>query len=160
MKRTNVARVLDHLGISYQYVGYEIDPSDLGTEDVARKLDLPLGQVFKTLVARGDKGGVLLACIPGDRELDLKAVAVASGNKRVVLVPVKEIEPLTGYVRGGVSPIGAKKRYPVYLDARAMEFPFISVSAGARGYQIFIAPMDLVRVVSAKVWPLSRRKAL
>lgn len=158
MKKTNAARVLDNLGIPYRLVEYEVDPSDLSAEGVARKINLPLGQVFKTLVARGDKTGVFLACIPGDRELDLKAIAVASGNKRVELVPVKEIQALTGYVRGGVSPIGAKKPYPVHLDERAMAFSFISVSAGVRGCQILISPEDLRRAVSAKVWAVGRKE--
>lgn len=158
MKKTNVARVLDHLRISYRLVEYEVDPSDLSAGDVARKINLPLGQVFKTLVARGDKTGVFLACIPGDKELDLKAVASASGNKRVELVPVKEIPSLTGYVRGGVSPIGVKRPYPVYLDESAMGFDFISVSGGTRGYQVLIAPQDLMRTVSARVTRICRRE--
>jgi len=149
MKKTNAARTLDSLKIDYKLCEYEVDESDLSAESVARKVKLPLAQVFKTLVARGDKMGVLLACIPGGMELDLKAVAEISGNKRVEMVPLKEVQPLTGYVRGGVSPIGTKKRYPVYLDESAMTFPFISVSAGVRGSQIFIGPGDLAKAVQA-----------
>ena len=149
MKKTNAARTLDSLKIDYKLCEYEVDESDLSAESVARKVNLPLAQVFKTLVARGDKTGVLLACIPGGMELDLKAVAEISGNKRVEMVPLKEVQPLTGYVRGGVSPIGTKKRYPVYLDESAMTFPFISVSAGVRGSQIFIEPGDLAKAVQA-----------
>ena len=149
MKKTNAARTLDSLKIDYKLCKYEVDESDLSAESVARKVTLPLAQVFKTLVARGDKMGVLLACIPGGMELDLKAVAEISGNKRVEMVPLKEVQPLTGYVRGGVSPIGTKKRYPVYLDESAMTFPFISVSAGVRGSQIFIGPGDLAKAVQA-----------
>jgi Cys-tRNA(Pro)/Cys-tRNA(Cys) deacylase len=149
MKKTNAARTLDSLNIDYKLCEYEVDESDLSAESVARKVNLPLAQVFKTLVARGDKMGVFLACIPGGMELDLKAVAEISGNKRVEMVPLKEVQPLTGYVRGGVSPIGTKKRYPVYLDESAMTFPFISVSAGVRGSQIFIRPGDLAKAVQA-----------
>jgi len=151
MKKTNAARILDSLNIDYKIVEYEVDESDLSAASVARKVDLPLEQVFKTLLVRGDKMGVLLACIPGGDELDLKAMAAASGNKSVEMVHVKEIQQLTGYIRGGVSPIGTKKRYPVFLDQSAMRFPFISISAGIRGSQILVAPQDLVRAVQAKL---------
>ncbi len=140
MKKTNAARILDRLKVEYKLCEYEVDESDLSAESVAKKVNLPLEQVFKTLVARGDKTGVLLACIPGGMELDLKAIAEISGNKKVEMVSLKEVQPLTGYVRGGVSPIGTKKRYPFYLDERAIKFPFISISAGIRGCQIFIEP--------------------
>ena len=138
MKKTNAARFLDSLKIDYKLLEYEIDESDLGAENVAKKVNLPPGQVFKTLVARGDKTGILMACIPGNAELDLKAMAAVSGDKKVEMVYVKEIQQITGYIRGGVSPIGTKKRYPIFLDEGAMRFPFISISAGARGSQIFI----------------------
>ena len=115
MKKTNTARFLDRLNIPYQLIEYEVDASDLSAENVAKKINLPLEQVFKTLVARGDKTGVIIACIPGGAELDLKAIAEVSGNKKVEMVSVKEIQSLTGYIRGGVSPIGTKKHYPVYL---------------------------------------------
>jgi len=155
MKKTNAARYLDHLMVDYKLCEYAVDESDLTAESVARKVNLPLEQVFKTLVARGDKAGVLLACIPGDRELDLKATAEISGNKRVEMVSLKEVQPLTGYVRGGVSPIGAKKRYPVYLDQSAMKFPVISISAGVRGCQIFIEPQSLVKAIQATLGNIS-----
>jgi len=113
-------------------------------------------QVFKTLVARGDKTGVLMACIAGNAELDLKAMAEVSGNKKVEMVHVKEIQQLTGYIRGGVSPIGAKKRYPIFLDESAMRFLFISISAGARGSQIFISPGDLIKVLNMKISKIAR----
>lgn len=157
MKKTNAARLLDQLHIPYQLVEYEVDESDLSAESVARKVHLPLHQVFKTLVARGDKTGVFLACIPGDAELDLKAMAKVSGNKKVELVPLKEVLPLTGYIRGGVSPIGTKRPYPVYLDSSAFQFPYISISAGARGYQFFISPEELRKAVKAIPCEIARR---
>ena len=156
MKKTNAARVLDGLKIDYKLCEYEIDESDLSAESVARKVSLPLEQVFKTLVARGDKTGVLMACIPGNFELDLKAMATISGNKKVDMVPMKEIQQLTGYIRGGVSPIGIKKHYPIFLDESAVRFPFISISAGARGSQIFISPGDLIKALDIKLCKIAR----
>lgn len=155
MKKTNAARYLDNLEVKYRLCEYEVDEFDLSAESVARKVNLPLGQVFKTLVARGDKTGVLLACIPGGMELDLKATAEISGNKKVEMVPLKEVQPLTGYVRGGVSPIGTKKRFPFYLDESAKKFPFISISAGTRGCQIFIEPGSLAKVLQATLGKIS-----
>ena len=156
MKKTNAARILDGLKVDYKLCEYEVDESDLSAESVAKKVNLPLEQVFKTLVARGDKTGVLLACIPGGMELDLKTIAEISGNKKVEMVPLKEVQPLTGYIRGGVSPIGTKKHFSFYLDERAIKFPFISISAGIRGCQIFIEPGSLLKVLQAKTGNLSR----
>ena len=156
MKKTNAARFLDSLKIDYKLLGCEIDESDLGAENVAKKVNLPPGQVFKTLVARGDKTGILMACIPGNAELDLKAMAAVSGDKKVEMVYVKEIQQITGYIRGGVSPIGTKKRYPIFLDEGAMRFPFISISAGARGSQIFISPGDLIKALDIKLCKIAR----
>jgi Cys-tRNA(Pro)/Cys-tRNA(Cys) deacylase len=156
MKKTNAARYLDSLKIDYKLVEYEVDESDLSAESVARKVNLPLDQVFKTLVARGDKTGVLMTCIPGNAELDLKAMATASGNKNVEMVHVGEIQTLTGYIRGGVSPIGARKQYPIFLDESAMRFPLISISAGVRGSQIFISPGDLMKALDIKVCRIAR----
>ncbi len=156
MKKTNAARYLDDLRINYKLLEYEIDESDLSAETVARKVGLPPEQVFKTLVARGDKNGVLMACIPGNAELDLKAIAEVSGNKKVEMVHVKEIQQLTGYIRGGVSPIGTKKRYPIFLDESATRFPFISISPGARGSQILISPGDLIKVLNIKISKIAR----
>src|SRR4030043_1056901 len=156
MKKTNAARFLDSLKINYKLCEYEIEESDLSAESVARKVNLPLDQVFKTLVARGDKTGVLLACIPGGAELDLKAFASITGNKKVELIHMREIEQLTGYVRGGVSPIGTKKRYSVYLDESAMKFRLISISAGIRGNQLFIQPGDLIKAVDAPLCRIDR----
>lgn len=147
--KTNAARILDGLHIEYTIREYEVDENDLSAENVAAKVGMPPAQVFKTLVARGDKTGILLVCIPGNAELDLKALAAFSSNKKVEMVPLKEVQPLTGYIRGGVSPIGTKKRYPVYLDASISDWPVISLSAGARGYQLLLAPDDLIRAVNA-----------
>jgi Cys-tRNA(Pro)/Cys-tRNA(Cys) deacylase len=156
MKKTNAARLLDSLKIDYKLVEYEIDESDLSAETVARKVNLPPGQVFKTLVARGDKTGVLMACIPGNSELDLKAMAAVSGDKKVEMIHVKEIQQITGYIRGGVSPVGGKKRYPVFLDESAPTFPFISISAGVRGSQIFVSPGDLIEALDIKLCKIAR----
>ena len=155
MKKTNAARYLDNLKIGYSLHEYDFDESDLSAESVARKVNLPPEQVFKTLVARGDRTGVLLACIPGDTELDLKAIAGISGNKRVEMVPLKEVQALTGYVRGGVSPIGTKRPYPVYLEESALNFPVISISAGIRGCQIFIEPRGLVNALNSTLGKIS-----
>jgi Cys-tRNA(Pro)/Cys-tRNA(Cys) deacylase len=159
MKKTNAARQLDNLKIEYKLCEYEVDEADLTAETVARKVNLPLRQVFKTLVARGDRTGILLTCIPGDTELDLKAIAEISRNKKVEMVSLKEIQPLTGYVRGGVSPLATKKRYPFYLDESAVKFPFISISAGIRGCQIFIEPGNLARALQATVGRISHPRA-
>jgi Cys-tRNA(Pro)/Cys-tRNA(Cys) deacylase len=156
MKKTNAARFLDSLKMEYKLCEYEIDESDLSAESVAKKVGLPPEKVFKTLVAHGDKTGVLMACIPGDTELDLKAIAATSGNKKVEMVHVKEIQQLTGYIRGGVSPIGTKKHYPVFLDESAIKFPFISISAGTRGSQIFISPGDLIKALDIKLCKIAR----
>jgi len=144
------------LEIEYRLMEYEVDESDVSAEAVANKVNLPLEQVFKTLVVRGDKSGILLACIPGGAQLDLKRLSEISGNKKVEMVPVKEIQALTGYIRGGVSPIGTKKHYPVYLDESALKFPFIAISAGVRGCQILLDPKSLPRAVGAQTSPISR----
>jgi Cys-tRNA(Pro)/Cys-tRNA(Cys) deacylase len=140
-------------------MAYYVDPADPGAEAVAARIGLPPKQVFKTLVARGDKTGVCLACVPGDAELDLKALAVAGGDKKAEMVHLKEIQPLTGYVRGGVSPVGTKKDYPVIIDESALEFDKICVSAGMRGLQLFIAPKDLAEAVGAVFAPISKKRA-
>ena len=154
--KTNAARILDGLGIAYELKEYPVDPNDLGAVHVAEMVGMPVEQVFKTLVARGDKTGVLMACIPGDGELDLKELAAVSGNKRVEMVHLNEVLGLTGYVRGGCSPLGAKKTYPVYLDVSAEKQSTISISAGKRGEQIVLAPADLIRAVNATVAKLNR----
>jgi len=143
------------MGIEYQVREYEVDESDLSAQSVADKIGLPLEQVFKTLVVTGDKTGALLAIVPGDAELDVDALARVSGNKRVGMVPLKDVRPLTGYIRGGVSPLGTKKRFPVYLDETAILFDFISISAGMRGMQLLVAPDDLIRAVDAELTNLT-----
>ncbi len=155
-KKTNAARILDTLGISYEIKEYEVDEDDLSAVHVAESVGMPIERVFKTLVARGDRNGVLMAVIPGGAELDLKALAAASGNKRVEMVHLKEVFSLTGYIRGGCSPLGAKKEYPVYLDSHAEEQEIIAVSAGKRGEQILLAPADLVKATKATVVAMVR----
>ncbi|HUK16196.1 MAG TPA: Cys-tRNA(Pro) deacylase [Bryobacteraceae bacterium] len=149
--KTNAARILDREGIHYELRTYPVDENDLSAPHVAAAIGLPPEQVFKTLVARGDRAGVLLAAIPANTELDLRSLAAASGNRKVDLVPVKEVLALTGYIRGGVSPIGTKKPYPFYLDETAELWDVISVSAGTRGCQMLLAPGDLARVTAADV---------
>ncbi len=158
--KTNAARLLDSLGIPYELRDYEVDPEDLRAESVARKVGLPPEQVFKTLVARGDRTGVLLAVVPGDAELDLKALARLSGDRKADTVPLKEVQPLTGYVRGGVTAFGTRKDYPVFVDETLELFDVISVSAGVRGTQIFFAPGDYLRALGdrARVGPIAREK--
>jgi Cys-tRNA(Pro)/Cys-tRNA(Cys) deacylase len=157
--KTNAARLLDTLGIKYELREYEVDPEDLSAETVAAKVGLPAEQVFKTLVARGDRTGVLMAVVPGDAELDLKALAKLSGDRKVDTVPLKELQPLTGFIRGGVTAIGGKKEYPVFVEETVELFDVISVSAGIRGTQILMAPADYLKVVKGKVGPISRPKS-
>jgi Cys-tRNA(Pro)/Cys-tRNA(Cys) deacylase len=154
--KTNAARLLDRAGVHYELREYPVDENDLSAVHVAEAVGLPPAQVFKTLVARGDRSGVLLACIPGNMELDLKALAAASGNKKTELAPLKDVLSLTGYVRGGVSPLGTRKLYPLYLDSSAENWPVISVSAGLRGLQMLLAPDDLARTASAERHPIAR----
>ncbi len=156
--KTNAVRLLEHLGVRYELRDYEVDPDDLAAEAVARKVGLPSEQVFKTLVARGDKHGVCLAVVPGNCELDLKALARATGDKKIETVPLKEVEPLTGYIRGGVTAMACKKPYPVFIDETAQLLDVISISAGQRGLQIILAPDDYIRVVEAEVAPIAREK--
>lgn len=158
MKKTNAARILDNLKIKYELHEYKVDENDLSAENVAEKIGLPLGQVFKTLVARGDKNGVVMAAIPAGQVLDLKALAAASGNKKVEMVSLKEVQPLTGYIRGGVSPIGGKKNYPVYIDESVLDYAEIAISAGIRGCQIFVKPQDLLKAVEAHTSKLTADK--
>lgn len=155
MKKTNAARMLDKAKIPHKIHEYQVDENNLSAENVAVKAGWPLEKVFKTLIARGDKTGVIVACLPGDAELNLKALAALSGNKKVELVALKEVLPLTGYIRGGVSPIGLKKNYPVYIHASAFNFAAILISAGARGYQIEINPQDLQKVAGATTGQLT-----
>ncbi len=148
--KTNAVRLLEQAGVRYELRDYEVDENDLSAPHVAEAIGLPPEQVFKTLVARGDRTGVLMACIPANSELNLKALASASGNKKVELVALKDVLPLTGYIRGGVSPVGARKPYPLFLDETADLWDVISVSAGMRGLQMLIAPADLARITEAR----------
>jgi Cys-tRNA(Pro)/Cys-tRNA(Cys) deacylase len=156
--KTNAARLLDQMGIHYELREYEVDPDDLAAETVAAKIGLPPEQVFKTLVARGDRNGICLAVIPGNAELDLKALAAASGDRKIQLVPVKELQALTGYIRGGVTALGGKKDYPVYVDETVELFDVLSISAGMRGLQILLAPSDYLKATKAKLAPLAHPK--
>jgi Cys-tRNA(Pro)/Cys-tRNA(Cys) deacylase len=156
--KTNAARILDGLGIAYELRDYEVDPDDLAAESVAAKVGLPPEQVWKTLVVRGDRHGVAFAVVPGDQELDLKALARATGDRKVDTVPLKEVQPLTGYIRGGVTALGAKKDYPVFCDETIELFDRVSVSAGVRGTQILLAPADYLRATRATVGPIARAK--
>jgi Cys-tRNA(Pro)/Cys-tRNA(Cys) deacylase len=156
--KTNATRILDDLGVPYTLREYEVDPEDLSAESVALKIGLPAEQVFKTLVARGDRGGVYLSVVPGNMELDGKALARVTGDRRVELVPLREVQQLTGYIRGGVTALGGKRDYPVYADETVELFDIISVSAGVRGTQILLAPADYLRVTHATVVPIARRK--
>jgi len=156
--KTNAARLLDSLEISYELRDYEVDPEDLAAESVARKIGLPPEQVFKTLVVRGDRTGVLLAVVPGDAELDLKALARLSGDRKTEVVPLREVQPLTGYVRGGVTALAGKKDYPTFVDETVELFDVISVSAGARGTQILLAPADYLRATHARIGAIAKEK--
>ncbi len=156
--KTNAVRLLDLLGIRYELREYDVDPEDLDAESVARKVGMPPEQVFKTLVARGDRHGVCLAVVPGDLQLDPKALAKQTGDRKVDTVPLKDVRPLTGYIRGGVTALACKKEYPVYLDETARLFDLISISAGMRGLQIVLAPDDYARAVHAKVVPIAKSK--
>jgi len=160
MSKTNAARLLDQLGIHYELREYQVDPNDLAAETVAAKIGLPAEQVFKTLVARGGRSGPVFAVIPGDQELDLKALAAAAGEKNIQLVPVKELQALTGYIRGGVTALAAKHDFPVFADELIELFDVISISAGMRGLQILIGPADYLRATKATLAALSQPKKI
>jgi len=147
--KTNAVRLLDEAKIPYELREYEVDPEDLAATTVAKKIGMPAEQVFKTLVVRGDRNGVMLAVVPGDSELNLKALAKVSGDRKIEMVPLKEVQPLTGYIRGGVTALACKRDYPVYLDETAILFDVISISAGVRGTQILLNPEDYVEVSHA-----------
>ncbi len=157
---TNAARILERLGIRFELREYEVDEADLSAENVAGKVGLPLDQVWKTLVARGDKTGVLFAVLAGSATLDLKALAKLSGNRSVETVPLKEVQPLTGYIRGGVTALGAKNSYPVFVDETMAVFDVVAVSAGARGTQILLAPADYLRATGATVGAIATFRAV
>ncbi len=156
--KTNAARLLDSLGVSYELRTYEVDPEDLAAETVAAKVGMPPEQVFKTLLARGDRNGPCFAVIPGNYELDYKKLAALSGDRKVELVPLKEVQPLTGYIRGGVTVPGAKKDYSVFADETIELWDVISISAGVRGTQILLAPADYLRVAKATIGEIGHQK--
>ncbi len=154
--KTNAMRILDTLGIRYDIREYEVDPNDLSAERIAGDIGLPPEQVFKTLVARGDRQGVLLAVVPANAEVDFKALARQSDNRTVELVALREVQPLTGYIRGGVTALAGKRDYPVYVDEQIELFDVVAVSAGVRGRQMLLAPGDYLRATRATVGPISR----
>jgi Cys-tRNA(Pro)/Cys-tRNA(Cys) deacylase len=151
MKKTNAVRLLDREGVAYELIEYAYDEADLSAPQIAAENNLPVEAVYKTLVLKGDRNGPLVAVIPGDRSLDMKALAKASGNKKVAMVPVKDIPGLTGYIRGGCSPLGMKKDFPVFLEASALDLPQILVNAGQRGLLMKLQPEALQRVARARV---------
>ena len=154
IKKTNVARLMDKAGVHYELIPYEVDESDLSATHVAASLGEDIRCVFKTLVLHGDKSGYFVCVIPGEQEVDLKLAAKASGNKKCDLIPMKELLPLTGYIRGGCSPIGMKKPFPTYIHSTCLDFPYIYISAGQRGLQMKLAPVDLIREAKAEVCAL------
>ena len=149
--KTNVARLLDKAKVKYELIPYEVDENDLSAIHVAESLGENIEQVFKTLVLHGEKSGYFVCVIPGEHEVNLKMAAKVSGNKKCDLIPMKDLLPLTGYIRGGCSPIGMKKRFPTFIHESCMLFPYIYVSAGVRGLQIKLSPQDLIKVVSAQI---------
>lgn len=151
IEKTNAARLLDRAKIEYALIPYTVDEDNLAATHVAEELGEDIATVFKTLILRGDRTGHFVCVIPGDKEVDLKAAARASGNKKCDLIPMKELLPTTGYIRGGCSPIGMKKPFPTFIHSTAMEHPYIYISAGVRGLQIKIAPTDLIAFVGATV---------
>lgn len=155
MTKTNAMRLLDQAKISYQTLEYELDEEHIGSEHAAEQVGLPADQVFKTLVARGDKKGILVFCIPVNTELNLKKAAIAVGDKKIEMIHVKELLGLTGYIRGGCSPIGMKKKYPTFIDETAILFDQIAVSAGTRGCQLYLNREELVGFVDATLCELT-----
>jgi Cys-tRNA(Pro)/Cys-tRNA(Cys) deacylase len=154
--KTNAVRMLDAAKVPYELREYQVDPEDLSAETVAAKVNLPLEQVFKTLVMRGDRNGVCLAVVPGNTVVDEKAMARLTGDRRIEMVPLKEVQALTGYIRGGVTAIAGKRDYAVYVDETAELFDVISISAGMRGLQILLAPGDYLRVTKGTVGAIGR----
>ena len=156
MVKTNAVRILDRLGIEYELCEYEVDPDDLSAGTVAAKIGIPPQQLFKTLAVQGDRNGICLAVISATDELDLKALAHQTGDRKVDMVPLKEVQAATGYIRGGVTALACKKDYPVYVDELAEICDVISVSAGMRGLQILLAPKDYIRAVKARVVAITK----
>jgi Cys-tRNA(Pro)/Cys-tRNA(Cys) deacylase len=157
--KTNAVRALDTLGVRYELREYEVDPGALDAETVARRIGLPAEQVFKTLVVRGDRHGVCLAVLPANAELDPRALARLTGDRKAELVPLKQVQPLTGYIRGGVTALAPKREYPVFVDETAELFDVIAVSAGVRGTQVLLAPADYLAAIHGTVGPIARTRA-
>ena len=151
INKTNAARLLDKAKIAYELIPYEVDENDLSAIHVADSLGENIEQVFKTLVLHGDKNGHFVCVIPGEHEVDLKLAAKASGNKKCDLIPMKELLPLTGYIRGGCTPIGMKKPFPTYIHESCLNYPYIYISAGQRGLQLKLDPNALIKEVHAEV---------
>ena len=149
MKKTNAVRILDRLKINYELIEYLVDESDLSAVHLAETAAIPIRHVYKTLVLEGDKNGFFVCIIPGSEEIDLKKAAIASANKKVAMIKMKDLEPLTGYIRGGCSPLGMKKTFPVYIDDSAFNLEKIYISAGVRGMQIRLSPTDLMKACNA-----------
>lgn len=150
INKTNAARLLDKANIRYELIPYQVDENDLAARHIAEQLSEPLEQVFKTLVLSGDKTGYFVCVVPGDSEVDLKAAAKVSGNKKCDLIPMKDLLSVTGYIRGGCSPVGMKKHFPTYIHSTAQNFPYIYISAGVRGLQFKIAPADVIAFTGAE----------
>jgi len=154
--KTNAVRLLDTLALRYELRVYDVDPNALDAETVARKIGLPPEQVFKTLVVRGDRNGICLAVVPADAELDEKALARQTGDRKIEMVPLKDVQPLTGYIRGGVTALACKRTYPVFVDETVELFEVISVSAGARGVQVLLSPSDYLAAVHGVAVAIAR----
>ena len=154
IEKTNAARLLDRAKVAYELIPYEVDENDLAATRVAESLGEPIERVYKTLVLRGDRNGHFVCVVQGDKEVDLKLAAKVSGNKSAALIPMKEWLPTTGYIRGGCTPIGMKKRFPTFIDESVLEFDYIYISAGLRGLQLRLNPQDLIAFVGAEVAPL------
>lgn len=151
INKTNAARILDREGVKYELIPYPVDPEHLGAEHIAAELNEPIEQVYKTLVLHGDKTGHFVCVLAGNHEVDLKKAAKVSGNKKAEMIPMKELLPTTGYIRGGCTAIGMKKKFPVFISQEITSFPYVYVSAGQRGLQFKLSPSDLIRVSEAKV---------
>ncbi|MCR5568926.1 MAG: Cys-tRNA(Pro) deacylase [Paludibacteraceae bacterium] len=156
INKTNAARLLDQAGISYELVPYIVDENDLSAIHIADQLNEPIEQVFKTLVLRGDKSGVFVCVVPGEEEVDLKKAAKVSGNKNCDLVAMKELLGLTGYIRGGCSPLGMKKKYPTYIHETCILYDYIYVSGGVRGLQIKADPNDLIKICEMEICEITK----
>ena len=156
IEKTNVARLLDKAKVAYTLIPYTVDENNLAATHVAEELGEDIATVFKTLVLHGDRSGYLVCVVPGDYEVDLKAAAKVSGNKKVEMIPMKDLLAVTGYIRGGCSPIGMKKRFPTYIHSTCLEHDAIYISAGVRGLQVRIAPQDLIDYVGAEAGEISR----